>query len=113
MTLYYALTRHYPYGEVEPFQRPGSGEPVSPTRYRPDVPQWLENLLLKAVAKDPAQRFETAEEMLLALERGASRPVAAPAPLPLAGCDPLALWKIIGAISLVANLLLLYLLVLK
>ncbi len=113
VTLYYALTRHYPYGEIEPFQRPRFGEPVPPTRYRPDVPQWLENLLLKAIAKDPAQRFETAEEMLLALERGAARPVTAPAPVPLAGRDPLALWKIVGAVSLVANLLLIYLLVLK
>ncbi len=51
--------------------------------------------------------------MLLALERGAARPVTAPAPVPLAGRDPLALWKIVGAVSLVANLLLIYLLVLK
>ncbi len=113
VTLYYALTRRYPYGEVEPFQRPRFGEPVPPTRYRPDLPQWLENLLLKAVAKQPADRFETAEEMLLALERGASRPVLAPAPAPLAQRDPLATWKIIGAVSLVVNLLLLYLLVMS
>ncbi len=113
VTLYYALTRRYPYGEIEPFQRPRFGEPVPPTRYRPEVPQWLENLLLKAVAPEPAARFETAEELLLALERGAVRPVSAPAPRPLAGRDPLALWKIVGAISLVANLLLLYLLVLR
>lgn len=113
VTLYYALTRHYPYAEIEPFQRPRFGEAVPPSRYRPDIPLWLENLLLKAVAKDPAQRFETAEEMLLALERGALRPVAVPAPLPLAQRDPLALWKIIGAISLVVNLLLLYVLILR
>jgi protein phosphatase len=53
VTLYYLLTRHYPYGEIEPFQRPRFGDPVSPTRYRPDIPQWLENILLKAVARDP------------------------------------------------------------
>ncbi len=111
VTLYYALTRHYPYGEIEPFQRPRFGDAVPPTRYRPDLPQWLENLLLKAIAKRPEDRFETAEEMLLALERGASRPVQAPAPAPLAQRDPLALWKIVGAVSLVVNLLLLYLLV--
>lgn len=111
VTLYHALTRHYPYGEVEPFQRPRFGEPVPPTRYRPDLPQWLENLLLKAVAKNPEERFETAEEMLLALERGASRPLQAPAPPPLAQRDPLATWKVVGAVSLVVNLLLLYLLV--
>ena len=34
----------------------------------------------KAVARDPRQRFETAEELLLALERGASRPSARRAP---------------------------------
>ena len=111
VTLYYALTRHYPYGEVEPFQRPRFGDPVPPSRYRPDLPPWLENLLLRAVAKNPADRFETAEEMLLALERGASRPLQAPVPQPLMKRDPLALWKIVGAISLVVNLLLLYLLV--
>ncbi len=113
VTLYHALTRRYPYGEVEPFQRPRFGEPVPPTRYRPDLPQWLENLLLKAVARQPADRFETAEEMLLALERGASRPVQAPAPVPLAQRDPLATWKVVGAVSLVANLLLMYLLVMS
>ena len=113
VTLYYALTRHYPYGEIEPFQRPRFSEAIPPTRYRPDIPLWLENLLLNAIAKDPTQRFETAEEMLLALERGAARPLSAPAPRPLAGRDPLALWKIVGAVSLVANLLLLYLLILR
>ena len=30
---------------------------------------WLDHLVLRAVARDPKQRFETAEEMVLALER--------------------------------------------
>jgi serine/threonine protein phosphatase PrpC len=110
VTLYHALTRRYPYGEIEPFQSPRFGAPVPPTRYRPDVPAWLENLLLKAVARDPAERFETAEELVLALERGAARPLAAPRRLPLAQRDPLMLWRAIAAASLVANLVLLYLL---
>jgi serine/threonine protein phosphatase PrpC len=109
VTLYYMLTRHYPYGEIEPFQRPRFGEPVPPTRYRPDLPLWLENVLLKAVARDPANRFETAEELLLALERGATRPLAAPAPAPLATRYPGMIWQAIAIISLVINLLLLYL----
>jgi protein phosphatase len=36
-------------------------------------------VLLKAVARDPKARFETAEEFLLALERGAHRPSSYPA----------------------------------
>lgn len=107
VTLYHLLTRKYPYGEIEPFQHPKFGEPVPPTRWRPEVPAWVENLLLKAVAKDPKQRFETAEEFLLALERGAARPLAAPVRQPLAERNPLLLWKIVAGVSLAINLVLL------
>lgn len=110
VSLYFALTRRYPYGEVEPFQRPRFGEPAPPSRYRPDTPLWLENVLLKAVARDPAHRFETAEEMLLALERGAAQPLAAPRPTPLAERDPAEIWRAVALLMLVTNLLLLYLL---
>jgi serine/threonine protein phosphatase PrpC len=111
VTLYLMLTRHYPYGEIEPFQRPRFVEPVLPSRYRPEIPLWLENVLLRAVARDPADRFETAEEFLLALERGASNPIAPRAPAPLAKRDPVALWRAMATISIVINLLLLYLVV--
>ncbi|MFC7297642.1 protein kinase domain-containing protein [Herminiimonas aquatilis] len=113
VTLYLLLTRHFPYGEIEPFQTPRFGEAVVPSRYRPDLPLWLENVVLKAVARDPADRFETAEEFLLALERGASRPLAAISAKPLAERDPLSLWRAVAAISIVVNLLLLYLLVVR
>lgn len=111
VTLFYTLTRHYPYGEIEPFQRPRFSEPAPPSRYRPDIPLWLENVLLKAVARDPAERFETAEEFLLALERGASNPVPVRKHTPLARRDPAALWRAVAAISIVLNLLMLYLIV--
>ncbi|HEX5803981.1 MAG TPA: bifunctional protein-serine/threonine kinase/phosphatase [Azospira sp.] len=110
VTLYHLLTRKYPYGEIEPFQHPNFGEPVPPTRWRPEVPAWVENLLLKAVAKDPALRFETAEEFLLALERGAARPLAAPARQPLLARSPLRVWRIVALLSLAANFILLVLL---
>ncbi|WP_136417701.1 bifunctional protein-serine/threonine kinase/phosphatase [Herbaspirillum sp. ST 5-3] len=109
VTLYRMLTRHYPYGEIEPFQRPRFGEPTPPGRYRPDVPIWLENVLLKAVARDPADRFETAEELLVALGRGASNPPAPRVAAPLAKRDPVALWRAVAVISIVINLLLIYL----
>lgn len=111
VTIYYLLTRHYPYGEIEPFQRPRFGDPVPPTRYRPDIPQWLENVILKAVARDPKLRFETAEEMLLALEIGELKPLLTPSRTPLAERDPLLLWKGIALISFGVNVLLIYLLI--
>ena len=111
VTLYHLLTRHYPYGEIEPFQRPRFGDPVPPTRYRPDIPHWLENVILKAVARDPQLRFETAEEMLLALEIGERKPLLTPARSPLAERDPLLMWKGIALLSILVNVLLIYLLI--
>ena len=111
VTLYYLLTRHYPYGEIEPFQRPRFGDPVPPTRYRPDISQWLENIILKAVARDSAMRFETAEEMLLALEIGESKPLLTPSRTPLAERDPLLMWQGIALLSILVNVLLIYLLI--
>lgn len=110
VTLYELLTRKYPYGEVEPFQRPKFGEPVTPLRYRPDLPQWLEAVLLKGVAREPKERFETAEEFLLALERGAQRPLALPRRMPLLQRDPQLALKLLAVASFALNILLLWLL---
>jgi serine/threonine protein phosphatase PrpC len=107
VTLYHLLTRKYPYGEIEPFQTPKFGEPARPTRWRPEIPGWLENILLKAVAREAKDRFETAEEFLLALERGAARPIAAPARQPLAQRNPLLMWKIVAVASIAVNFVLL------
>jgi len=112
VSLYHLLTRKYPYGEVEPFQHPRFGDAIPPTRYRPDIPQWLENVLLRAVSRDRKQRFETAEEMLLALERGEVQPVSAPPPLPLMQ-RPTALWQAISLVSIVLNVLLLYIILVR
>ena len=46
--------------------------------------------------------------MLLALERGASRPLNAPSPTPLMQRDPTALWKLALGVSVLFNLLLVY-----
>ncbi|QXI40016.1 bifunctional protein-serine/threonine kinase/phosphatase [Pseudomonas xantholysinigenes] len=105
VTLYHLLTGHYPYGEVEAFQRPRFGTPVNPARYRPDLPEWLQRNVLQAVAADPAQRFETAEQWLLLLERG-DRQELAERPRPLLEREPLKVWRTIGLVSLLLNLVL-------
>ena len=110
VTLYELFTRKYPYGEIEPFQRPHFGAPVTPTRYRPDTPAWLETVLLKACAREPRDRFETAEEFLLALERGASRPLATRRHVPLVERNPRLALKLVAGASLLLNLVLLFLL---
>ena len=120
VTLIHLLTRRYPYGEIEPFQRPRFTEPASPARTRRDIPQWLDKLLVRGAAKDPKQRFETCEEFILALERGVQlgdialpQGSASTARAPLAERDPLRLWQWIAVSAMALNVLLLYLLLVR
>lgn len=110
VTLYQLLTRKYPYGEIEPFQTPRFSAPTPPTRHRPDTPEWLETILLKACAREPKERFETAEEFILALERGAHRPLASPRRKPLLARRPQLALKIFFVTSLLLNVVLIFLL---
>lgn len=107
VTLYRLLTGHYPYGEVEAFQRPRFGQPVNAARYRPDLPEWLQHNLQQAVAADPAQRFETAEHWLLLLERG-DRQELPTRPRPLLEREPLKVWRTLALLTLLFNLILLF-----
>jgi serine/threonine protein phosphatase PrpC/serine/threonine protein kinase len=109
VTLYVWLTGRLPYGEIEPYQVSRyRRDPVPPSRLRPDVPIWLDHIVLKAVAREAKQRFETAEELQLALERGASRPLSAARASSLLERDPAAIWKIAFAVAMLFNLLLVY-----
>jgi serine/threonine protein kinase len=109
VTLYQLLTGHLPYGEIEPYQKGAfRRDPKPPSRLRPNVPIWLDHCVLKAVSRDKKLRFETAEELMLALQRGASRPLPAHAASSLVARDPSAVWKIAAAVSVVVNVLLVY-----
>jgi serine/threonine protein phosphatase PrpC len=103
VTLYYLLTGQYPYGEVEAFQRPRFGSPVPASRYRPDVPDWLDLTLSTALDPDPARRYETAEQWLLELEQAEHRPASA-RPRPLLEREPLKVWRTVALASLCCNL---------
>jgi serine/threonine protein phosphatase PrpC len=109
VTLYQLLTGKLPYGDVLPYQ---TGryfrDPTPPSRHNPEVPIWLDHIVLKAVARDHKLRFETAEEFLLAIERGASRPLSALPATPLMQRDPTAVWKIALAASVLFNFLLIF-----
>ncbi|WP_333842343.1 hypothetical protein [Pelomicrobium sp.] len=111
VSLYHLLTRRYPYGEIEPFQRPRFGDPVPPSGYRPDTPLWFEEVILKAVARDTRHRFETAEEMVRALERADQRPIGVQRVSPLVERDPLVLRQWLALAPLAMNLVLIYLVV--
>ncbi len=109
VTLYLWLTGRLPYGTVEPYQIGRfRRDPPAPSRLRTDVPMWLDHLLMKAVSRTTKQRFETSEEMLLALQRGASRALPAPSATPLLSRDAATLWKLVALLSLLLNGLLVF-----
>jgi serine/threonine-protein kinase len=51
--------------------------PTPPSAFLPDYPAELESVVLKALAKNPDDRFSTANEMLTALERAMPGPLEA------------------------------------
>ncbi len=107
VTLYRMFTGHYPYGEVEAFSRPRFDRPTPPSRYREDMPAWLDAALLRAVAVDRAARFADIEELIYVLGSGSRQAVRPRAPAPLIERYPVRVWQAISlllAIALVAAL---------
>jgi serine/threonine protein phosphatase PrpC len=99
VTLWRLFTGAYPYGEVEPFSRPRFGAPASLLGRRPDLPAWLDQVLARAVAVAPEERFGDAVELLFALERGmAGGAPLRPRPRSLHDRDPLLFWRVVSAI---------------
>lgn len=107
VTVYRMFTRAYPFGEIEPFSRPRFGKPTPISRYRPELPAWLDAVVGKALSADPAQRFGDAIEFAHELENGASW--AGPATMQrrsLHDRDPLMFWKVLSALQFVVILIL-------
>jgi beta-lactam-binding protein with PASTA domain/tRNA A-37 threonylcarbamoyl transferase component Bud32 len=53
--------------------------PVPPSQLDPEIPAWADSIVLRAMAKDPAQRYQSAADMRTDIQRALSGvPVAAP-----------------------------------
>lgn len=78
-TLYYMLTRRYPFLNFDPYKGDAYNmileDPVVPLRaFRPDTPEGLGKVLVKALAKNPRDRWKSAREMAVALRPFARDP---------------------------------------
>ncbi|HEY8879613.1 MAG TPA: bifunctional protein-serine/threonine kinase/phosphatase [Roseateles sp.] len=107
VTLYQALTGKLPYGEIEPYQLARyRREPASVSRLQPSVPMPLDRLVMRAVAREAKARFETADELLLALERLAARDQPASPQAVRSREATVSGWQIAFGLSALLNLLL-------
>jgi serine/threonine protein phosphatase PrpC len=103
VTLYRLFSGHYPYGEVEAFSRPRFTRRAPLDHYRADLPAWLDAVLARATALDPAARFGDAMELAFELEHNlAHGPRIIVQRLPLYERNPLRFWQIISLLLLLA-----------
>ena len=80
VVLYELLTGRVPFDGEAPVSialKHVSERPVPPSQLRPGIPPALEAVVLRALEKDPAYRFQSAEEFIAALENARRAPTRA------------------------------------
>ncbi len=104
---YQMLTGHLPYGPRAAGAASGGAlrklvyTPV--TQHNPDVPDWMDAAIAKAVAVDPARRYAELSEFVVDLAKP-NRSLASPQPVPLLQRGSVRSWQLIAA-ALAAALL--------
>jgi serine/threonine protein phosphatase PrpC len=109
VTMFRALTGEYPYGNADAVSPPRRSRPKELCELRPDLPAWVQAVLTRAIAADPARRFPDMTEFALEMEAGPTRnPLATPRPPTLYERAPVRVWQGIAALlalALAASLL--------
>jgi len=104
VTLWRLFAQIWPYGEAEAFSRPRFREAQAPSKIRPEIPGWLDAVLLRSVAITPDARFGDVVELLRALEGGAAVERVELRSLPLIERHPVAFWQGLCAVLALALL---------
>jgi len=68
VTLYWALTGKFPYGEIEPFQTPNFKQAKLPSVYNKNIPHWLESIIMRSIAPDSQDRYAHYSEFFYELK---------------------------------------------
>jgi serine/threonine protein phosphatase PrpC len=101
VTLYRIFTGDYPSGQETEFSRIRFDRPTRPTQHRPDMPAWLEAAILRALSVDPADRFDSVEELIHVLEAGSAAAVPPRRNLSLMEREPVRFWQAVSAVLFV------------
>ncbi len=105
VTLHRVFTGRYPYGETEAFSRARFHRRAGPAQLRPDVPAWLDALLVRATAASAEERYQDAMELAFELEHGLAQRAAPPRRArSLYERNPLLVWQITASLLALALL---------
>jgi hypothetical protein len=78
MTLYFALVGRVPPSPTPQLPPPPRAAGYRPREQRPEIPLWLDDVIARATSAQPEDRFETAEQLIEALQaRASNRPGSA------------------------------------
>ena len=99
---YELLTSHLPFAEARK-KRSIAHTPIK--KYRPDLPDWLEGVFIRAFAWEPQARFQALSDFCYELDE--QHHLHEIRNKPLLERNPLLFWKMIALISVVLNALLL------
>jgi serine/threonine protein phosphatase PrpC len=107
VTIFRAFAGEYPYGNINATSPPRRDRPTQLSVLRPDLPAWVQAVLSRAVAADPAERFRDMTEFAIEMEAGPSRapPVAVQRPRTLYERNPVRFWQGVAALLACALLL--------
>ena len=106
VTIFRAFASEFPYGNVDATSPPRRDRPTPLSALRPDLPAWVQAVLGRAIAADPAERFRDMSEFAIEMEAGPSRaPIAVQRPRTLYERHPVRFWQ--GVAALLAGALLL------
>jgi serine/threonine protein phosphatase PrpC len=110
VTMYRAFTGEYPYGNPDATSQPRRSRPTALSLLRPDLPAWLQGVLGRAIAIDPAERFHDMTEFAVEMEMGPARaPPTVRRPQTFYERRPVLFWQGVSALLALALLLILLL----
>ncbi len=93
VTIYWALSGRFPYGEIEPFQTPRFKQAPPPSKYNKNIPNWLDAVVLRAIAIDPKERYQHYSELFYELKSPANVKPFHPRDSTFVERDPLLVYK--------------------
>jgi serine/threonine protein phosphatase PrpC len=110
VTMFRAFTGAYPYGNPDATTRARRSRPTPLAALRPDLPAWLQAVLARAIAVDPAERFHDMVDFAVEMEAGPAR-VAVPSYRPQTFYErsPVRFWQGVSALLAIALILSLWL----